>query len=45
MTVSRFVLSCIAFDLLVANASLFVVIYVITSSATFNILWWATEAN
>ena len=45
MVVFRFIFSCIVFDARVANASLFVVIYVIKSSITFNILWWTIEAN
>ncbi len=45
MVVFRFIFSCIVFDILVVNASLFVVIYVTISSITFNILWWTIEAN
>lgn len=45
MVVFRFIFSCIVFDIPVVNTSLFVVIYVIVSNITFNILWWAIEAN
>jgi len=45
MTVSRFIFSCIVFDIPVVSTSLFVVIYVIVSNITFNILWWTIEAN
>ena len=45
MVVFRFIFSCIVFDILVVNTSLFVVIYVTISSITFNILWWTIEAN
>ena len=45
MVVFHFIFSCIVFDILVVNTSLFVVIYVIVSSIMFNILWCAIEPN
>ena len=45
MTVFRFVFSWVFLAILAKGTPLFVVIYVIISSATFNILWWTIEAN